>query len=845
MRKQGKLSALGVVQKLYKVHDDIRQSINNKAAVYAMQLLSDCQQSAIELGSLIEQTEGEGFVTVKYIEDYCELLYNNYQALDNAEEVNSNKVYKVLRKYLVQIENSIRNDISVKLEAVFLPYKASMWDSLESIWKAADADPDCDAYVVPIPYYDKNPDGSYKKEHYEGGLYPDYVPITRFDEYDIAKRHPDIIFIHNPYDNNNLVTSVHPDFFSDKLKKCTELLVYVPYYSTSGSMGEARRSCPAYYNADYIIMQAEKYRSYFDASLPEKKLLPFGSPKFDRVINICKNPPVHPAEWEEKMAGKKVYFYNTSIGGLLGNTENYLKKMAYVFKCFEGRKDACLVWRPHPLLETTLDSMRQAYKKKFLQIKEYFINNNIGIYDETPDVTNTIALCDAYVGDGSSVVSLFGVVGKPVFMLDTNINTEPDKDDWKGSIISDFPDDGDNEWIIVSGNKLYHSKKCDYEYEYYCDLSEYTRGYHYSHVIKVNGKNYVCPANANDILVVDNNKIVDRIELNIQIESAGAFYDAIKSENYLFLLPYRYPAIVRYDTVNGRLDYLDKNDGIVTARVNGQVRFGAVCERNGYIYIGSSADNRVLAIEATSFKTSVFTISSEKLHGCLTMKNDGNDIWITPYSGGIVVCWNPDTGCAKEYDCSLEGLECINPYLGLKNMDKPFGCGAFYKEYVYLTPYWGNKYVKINKLTGEVTEWFPPFKRTRNAINGYFTAEFEGKFLCMPDEEKNKRECLLFSAYDRKIYDVDFETNECTEVQIQFNQKQLEENTAGFSEWSEWMMYACAEDAFNSLPDFLNGNITGNQFNRDRQLKAYSKIVANYDGTSGEKIYNFMRDKLN
>ena len=66
----------------------------------------------------------------------------------------------------------------------------------------------------------------------------------------------------------------------------------------------------------------------------------------------------------------------------------------------------------------------------------------------------------------------------------------------------------------------------------------------------------------------------------------------------------------------------------------------------------------------------------------------------------------------------------------------------------------------------------------------------------------------------------------------------------GFSEYSEWMMYACIEDAFNSLPDFLDGNITGNQFNIDRQLKAYSQIAANYDGTCGAKVYDFMRGKL-
>lgn len=43
-----------------------------------------------------------------------------------------------------------------------------MWDSLESVWKKAAADERCEAYVVPIPYFDKNPDGSLGQMHYDG-----------------------------------------------------------------------------------------------------------------------------------------------------------------------------------------------------------------------------------------------------------------------------------------------------------------------------------------------------------------------------------------------------------------------------------------------------------------------------------------------------------------------------------------------------------------------------------------------------------------------------------------------------------------------------------------------------
>ena len=97
-----------------------------------------------------------------------------------------------------------------RFKVVFLPYKASMWDSLESVWKAAAADENCDAYVIPIPYYDKNLDGSFKQEHWEGDQYPADVPITRFDQYDFEKRKPDVVFIHNPYDEcNSLMEQDH------------------------------------------------------------------------------------------------------------------------------------------------------------------------------------------------------------------------------------------------------------------------------------------------------------------------------------------------------------------------------------------------------------------------------------------------------------------------------------------------------------------------------------------------------------------------------------------------------------------------------------------------------------
>ncbi len=59
---------------------------------------------------------------------------------------------------MIKVENEISH-IKIRKEIVFLPYKASMWDSLESVYLAAKEDEECDAYVIPVSYYNKLPGG--------------------------------------------------------------------------------------------------------------------------------------------------------------------------------------------------------------------------------------------------------------------------------------------------------------------------------------------------------------------------------------------------------------------------------------------------------------------------------------------------------------------------------------------------------------------------------------------------------------------------------------------------------------------------------------------------------------
>lgn len=842
MARYKKKDYLAVVELLEQVNRRLSQCDLHR--VDAPAIFSDCQEAAITLGMNLEQQGEEGIRLTNILEEYCENLYQLSQKLVEGAD---NKVcagyIQTMARQLAELEEGICKRLPERKEVVFLPYKASMWDSLESVWMAADKDPNCDAYVIPIPYYDKKPDGSIGKLHYEGGLYPDYVSVTDYREYDLEESHPDIIFIHNPYDQYNNATSIAPEYYSDKLKQCTKCLVYIPYYATAGGMGMGQSLCPVYFNADYIVMQSANYRKCFDPRIPDKKFLPLGSPKFDKVIRLCSNPPEAPTEWQEKMKGKKVYFYNTSLAGMLADTKSFLCKMEYIFQCFEGRKDSCLLWRPHPLLETTIDSMRQAYRPYFNQLKQYFLQNQLGIYDDTSDIEKTIALCDAYIGDGNtSVTTLFGVVGKPMFILNNGINAVPQTNDWRGEIIKDFFIDGQDDWMITQGNQLYCAPKHDYVYEYYCDLSSYSGGAYYKRVIEIAGKIYVCPQNAQNILVIEHNQIIKRIDLKNEANRPGAFSTALIADGYLYLLPFYYSAIVRYDTKGGQVDYIEGYQKYFVKNVRGEWRIGGSCVWRKYIMIASPDKNEVLAIDSASMQVSVIEIRTSNVSGYMVMVPEGDEIWLLPYDGKVIIRWNPTTGMITEYNQFPENFQCTNRPHGYVCMERPFSGMAFSQELVIVSPYWGNMFLSINKKTGEVKEWKPPFSITYELRNGYWNSGYAGKFLRKTDS-LGEGSFRFFNYAERELFDVNIRTGEYREIPIIFQEEELRKHAAGFSEVSDWLPYGCMENAFCTLNDFLNDELCGDPFDKNRQIAAHKKITQNMDGTSGEKIYQIVCQK--
>lgn len=495
MRKFQKQQLLDVITSLHILHQESKDRLEKKDYAPVRTALVDSQEAAIQLGEAIERVAGIGTKAVECLEQYCEKLY---QISIQLEEISCQKFYKSLEGILIKAENEI-NHIPVRKEIVFLPYKASMWDSLESVYLAAMEDGDCDAYVVPIPYYDRRADGSLGELHYEGNEYPQNIDVTDYREYNLEERRPDAIYIHNPYDNWNNVTCVPEYYFCKNLRNFTDCLVYIPYFVLNeiepdniDEIEKMKHFCfvPGVMYAHKVIVQSAKMRQIYineyakqakalglpvDMKALEEKIQGIGSPKFDKVQGIKKEDLEIPDEWLkiiEKPDGswKKIIFYNTSINALLRFDEKMLEKMQSVFSCFKEKQDEIvLFWRPHPLIPNTIKSMRPLLWDKYKKIVENYRQENWGIYDDSADMDRAVALSDAYYGDYSSIVYLYRKTGKPLLMQNVYIapwNYEEGKNLFAASPLLEIEDN--KVWFVSEDyNILFCAEmdtgKCDLE----------------------------------------------------------------------------------------------------------------------------------------------------------------------------------------------------------------------------------------------------------------------------------------------------------------------------------------------------------------------------------------------
>ena len=412
-----------MLQVLHEAHGELGMSTE---ADEAIEILAACQEYALEVGNYIESVADNYSLTISTLEDYCDCLFSLSNEIKGSGE---HAVYaEILKKQLIAIDNSVNSElVPTRAEIVFLSYKASMSDSLESIYHAAKNDPNCDAIWIPIPYYERDNNSIVGEMQLEGAeCYNETIECTDWQAYDIESQHPDAIFTFSPYDDWNKVTTVHPDFYCERLRNFTDELVYVPYFVLGDDVKEAFCTLPGCIYADKVFVQSEsmrdRYIEFFGRRYgtrfgdADAKFIALGSPKFDAAINAKREDFSLPDEWKALANGKKIILYSITLEEILIKNTQYLSKLRNVIEVFRRRNDILLWWRPHPLTEATYASMLPDLLDDYKKIVDEFKKEGWGIFDETTDHLRAIAWCDGYYGDGNSMPILCGIKGIPIMI---------------------------------------------------------------------------------------------------------------------------------------------------------------------------------------------------------------------------------------------------------------------------------------------------------------------------------------------------------------------------------------------------------------------------------------------
>ena len=809
-----------------------------------VQMLINCQNAAIAVGNVLEKDSSDHNQIISLLEDYCEQAFVMSQL---QEEVDCPNNLSILDGIINRVKVLLA-EIPLTYYIIFMPYKASMWDSLESIWHACKEDDRCECHVVPIPYYEFDSSTNRWEYRYEGAQFPAEVPIIEYQKYFPEKNRPDVAYVHNPYDDQNLVTRVDPRFYSWELKKYVNNLVYIPYYVTSGFFAQEHLALSIYQHMDYMVVQSQFTKSFCKGMNYYDKILPFGSPKLDRVIKLCQEKSSIPKLWNPLLEGKKVLMLNTSIGHFLLDGYVYLKKIKNLFKTFSKQDQVALIWRPHPLLEATIRSMRPHLLLEYNNLKAYFMENKIGVLDETPDISKTVAISDAYIGEeGSSVINLFGAAGKPIFILNNYI-TEYHEEEKHIIHFTDMLMKEDKLWFVTNQyNALFQMDIREMQVQYVGYVKNQVKwSCAYSYFTESGNKIYFSPNLARRPAVYDiASKRFELIGTEDKAESECCRL-CVNYEKRIFYLPIKDNYIAEYNTETDEWKYHieciqelrgEVGNDIITYQ--GMTFRCSVCGED--VWITATYTNRVLKFNMKTGAHKICTVGSNG-SGYSGIVAEEKFLWLTEVRSGEIVRWDRRTGKAKTF-CMPEGFKTRT---GVMNRNLAHLSMINMGKWVITVPGLSNCMVKLNKNTGEVSLLIYDFwKISVEAANGYnpefnFSSEFGAKL--------NQNSIIVQRNYDNAtaVINVEDETYEMFYPTLSKNDfSKLTGGGDGFEKLDEKSGFFRRESKIFSFEGFLDDLIHGRLSGvRERQIKELCTLAANLDGTCGIKVHEYMMNVI-
>lgn len=731
-----------------------------------------------------------------------------------------------LTKEQVRILEKECQKLPITKEVVFLPYKASMWDAMESVYLQAINDARVEVKVMPIPYTSFDKKTGITHYHYEGSEFEHLKEYTNYECYDIAEEKPDIVFIHNPYDEMNLVTRVAEQYFSSNLIRYTDHLVYIPYDVAVGdSIDNNFCLMPGTRNAWRVFVQSERVREQYLKSNDKDKIVALGSPKIDAVVNHTKATVVVPKSWEEKIQNRKVILFNTHLASLLSEANENIERIRCIGDYFGEHPEWVLLWRPHPLSVQTAEALNPQFLDKYMNLVAYMKMIPNIIYDDTSDMDRAIAISDAYVGDHSSLVMLYGFTGKPIYLHSALKNRAIDNDIYciDAAILQN------DLWVPhMNYNSLFRIDLSNLKIEENIRIPECGRNREvlFGNVYSYEQRLLLVPYTADNFVwydIRDKSFSVVHYEASTNIKN----FCAITVDDDIFLFAFCMGnQNIRIDMKRQKIQSFDIDKSKLKELIHIPYDFvwgnkGTYANNKCWLVLRQS--NGIVSISKEGAINYFPVVADGK--GFREIIYDGENFWLIPQIGTEILCWNESEGVKRRY------CEDTNQYKGCAYE------GIVYSENtIWIIPSCARYILKISKKLDEITKIQIPIEINED---GKGMIIFSG-YQCIGNH------IYLFPFGISSLVEFDIDTQEflCREIKMIENKWKREFYSANADSQNCDVYDYIYRDSLFTLDEFLN-DVKMDTFERQQKRKhSFDSNVANSDGTAGVKIWKAIMDQM-
>lgn len=395
---------------------------------------------------------------------------------------------------------------------------------------------------------------------------------------------------------------------------------------------------------------------------------------------------------------RAVVFYGTGSSAEISNAAEYFQWVRATLELFRNREEILLLW--YPQIKT--EDWHRVYGSLVREYQE----SGWGILVESGQLQEAIDLADAYYGDKCPVSVLFKLTGKPMRFRGEDVG--------EYLLVETLKAAGDTLWATSGGKRIdgLYQIDCQTFSACYQGIPVEKKSYegNYSEILEHEGKLYLIPRRSDYLVVYD---ITGKNWNSYRLEEPGEWGKSERREKFrcaaavgktICLFPSCYPAIVKFHTSVGRLEYF--HDCMET--VLSEVRFpwfdyiDQVFQCEGDICLYSRFANMLLRFEPERCELEILErFEGETAFDRVEYDEKRQNFWFIPPNNQMpILKWNLKTH---------KKVEIRNPLTQLSYRKVSFCNSICTEQYLWFLPGLADGALKID-LESEKVELSPEFK---------------------------------------------------------------------------------------------------------------------------------------